>query len=124
MLRFLRGHTKPLVSAIYNTTFHHVVSADLDTVIIWDVDTGRQVFSFCLRHLLGDDDDCLVSLSFDQGERRLLVGTRQGQFMLLNYINGQLLREFPRQPHEIVQALHVVNKYALPSALDACQQSR
>ena len=86
-----------------------VISADADTVIIWNIETGSQIFSFCLRHLLGDDDDSLISLSFDTGERRLLAGTRQGQLWLLNYINGQLLREFPQQPQEIVHALHVVN---------------
>eukprot|EP00762_Andalucia_godoyi_P000195 ANDGO_02362.mRNA.1 putative WD repeat-containing protein alr2800 len=80
------GHVKSLVGSLYNKIFDQVVSADEETVCVWEAQTGALCFKFQSPHKI-------CSLSFDTTGRRLLTGHAGGLVLVWNYINGQVLKE-------------------------------
>uniref|UniRef100_A0A7S1IYZ1 EF-hand domain-containing protein n=1 Tax=Eutreptiella gymnastica TaxID=73025 RepID=A0A7S1IYZ1_9EUGL len=104
------GHSKPIVGILYNPNFDQIISADGDTIIVWDVDSGQRVHTFHVRQYLADDDDAITSVDFDVSCRRLMTGMRCGSVLVWNYINGQPLKELSATlKAEVSVCCHVVN---------------
>eukprot|EP01064_Diplonema_japonicum_P030692 TRINITY_DN5289_c1_g1_i1.p1 TRINITY_DN5289_c1_g1~~TRINITY_DN5289_c1_g1_i1.p1 ORF type:complete len:1317 (+),score=268.98 TRINITY_DN5289_c1_g1_i1:90-4040(+) len=81
-----QGHQKPIIAALFNSCYNHVVSADSHKVYVWDFATGNKVASWA-------PGGRITSLAFDTGQRRLLVSMPGGVLSVWNYINGEQLKK-------------------------------
>ena len=61
-----------------------VISADADTVIVWDVNTGEREFNFRVSKYFRDDDDGITAVAFDVAHRRFLTGMSYFPFDILS----------------------------------------
>jgi len=84
-----RGHSTPLVAALYNSHFNQVVSGDeAAQVCVWDVEQGEMVFLFNDLH-----STKMTAMAFDEAGRRLITGANDGTVRVWNFSNGQLLQQ-------------------------------
>ncbi|XP_064645218.1 WD repeat-containing protein 49-like isoform X2 [Lineus longissimus] len=78
------SHEKPVVSALYNSTYNQVVSVSQDgTVIVWMLDTGQKVKQFGGTH--GNAE--VTTLAQDSTETRLFTGSVDGTVKIWDF-NG------------------------------------
>eukprot|EP01012_Entosiphon_sulcatum_P043513 TRINITY_DN5785_c0_g1_i1.p1 TRINITY_DN5785_c0_g1~~TRINITY_DN5785_c0_g1_i1.p1 ORF type:complete len:1237 (+),score=171.78 TRINITY_DN5785_c0_g1_i1:705-4415(+) len=107
------GHSKHVVRCLYNANLNQIVSADAETVIVWDLLTGERVAAFAPRNELPNPTDMLSDIRFDSTNRRLLTGTHNGQVTMWNYINGTPINMYEKPSVadgvEISCVLHVMN---------------
>ena len=84
-----KSHESPIVAALFNTSFHQVVSGcQTGTISIWDSVTGYKIFSFHRPHGVLE----LTAMCFDKSGRRLITGSRDKVLKMWNFNNGQILR--------------------------------
>lgn len=92
------SHGSELRAALYNPSFHQVVSVDTGsdeepaTVRVWDAETGLCVFKFTIPGRR------VTAVSFDEVGRRLMVGTHCGHVTVWNFSNGQCLNDYFERP--------------------------
>ncbi|RKO89787.1 WD40-repeat-containing domain protein, partial [Blyttiomyces helicus] len=85
-----RSHDAGLVSAMFNESFHQVVSGCQNgTVSIWDLASGGRIFQFHEAH--GKLE--ITAMCFDRTGRRLITGSRDNVIKMWNFNNGQILRK-------------------------------
>eukprot|EP00158_Paraphelidium_tribonemae_P005724 Partr_v1_DN27487_c0_g1_i5_m71542 putative WD repeat-containing protein on Y len=84
----IRSHDTPLVGALYNHSFHQIVSACKESVKVWNLATGEKLFQFRDLH----DSLEITCMAFDKTQRRLITGSRNGQVRMWNFNNGQMLQ--------------------------------
>ena len=87
------GHTKPCVDLLISY-FGHVVSADAEMVMAWDLETGQRISAFNASRIMPDAQSRITAVTLDETGRRLLTGTHTGQLMMWNYLNGQPLNQY------------------------------
>ncbi|KNE54965.1 hypothetical protein AMAG_00905 [Allomyces macrogynus ATCC 38327] len=103
-------HEAPVVAALFNTSFHQVVSGGEDsTVSVWDAHTGENSLTKCTAYELE-----ITAMCFDNSGRRLITASRDGAIKIWNFNNGQLLRKFSAVLFVEVQA----NKYVIAVGWD------
>ncbi|KAJ3375003.1 WD repeat-containing protein 49 [Allomyces arbusculus] len=112
-------HEAPVVAALFNTSFHQVVSGGEDsTVSVWDAHTGEKTFQFNQVH--GELE--ITAMCFDNSGRRLITASRDGVIKIWNFNNGQLLRKcFKNNTAEVSAVLFVevqANKYVIAVGWD------
>eukprot|EP01065_Artemidia_motanka_P006426 TRINITY_DN13161_c1_g1_i1.p1 TRINITY_DN13161_c1_g1~~TRINITY_DN13161_c1_g1_i1.p1 ORF type:complete len:2803 (+),score=720.64 TRINITY_DN13161_c1_g1_i1:59-8467(+) len=78
-------HRREIVSAVYNSKFDQVLTADPTTVKVWDSTTQKLVMEFSV-------EEGVVGLCFDLGGRRLVIACANGGLQLWNYGSAQLLK--------------------------------
>ncbi|EGD72338.1 hypothetical protein PTSG_00359 [Salpingoeca rosetta] len=90
------SHQSPLVAAVFNARFRHLVTCSRDgTIKVWTIE-GDQVFEFsvCDEGEAIDPGKALTAVTFDSSMRRLITAQVSGEIKAWNYGNGQLLRHF------------------------------
>eukprot|EP01063_Lacrimia_lanifica_P036120 TRINITY_DN7077_c0_g1_i1.p1 TRINITY_DN7077_c0_g1~~TRINITY_DN7077_c0_g1_i1.p1 ORF type:complete len:1169 (+),score=251.36 TRINITY_DN7077_c0_g1_i1:2-3508(+) len=87
------GHTLPVVDALVGKG-GRLISADSEAVMVWDVATGRRLFSFDAASGLPRPQSRITSISLDDSGKRLMTGAHNGSMMLWNHANGQPLNEY------------------------------
>jgi WD40 repeat protein len=89
----LLEHKREAVACLYNREFSHLLTADVSGFVsLWQIETGRQFFKFMCEEVEATNTvPVLTSASFDQSQRRLLVGWSQGSVQVYNFSNGTLL---------------------------------
>merc|ERR1719498_109111 len=98
-----RTHLAPIIGALYNVTFHQIVSGDsAGTICVWDVRSGNLEFDFKVT----SQDHKLTCIAFDPENRRLYTGGEDGVVKVWNFSSGEDLQKFtmPR-PSEIIGLL-------------------
>eukprot|EP00760_Papus_ankaliazontas_P025580 PhM_4_TR2799/c0_g1_i1/m.22136 len=86
------GHRDPLVGALFNDTFSQVITADTTKVQVWDSNTGQRTCTFTLTDNVFPEFR-ISHIAFDISGRRILIGSNQRLIRVMNYANGQLLKE-------------------------------
>ena len=99
------SHEATVVAAMYNESFHQVVSGCLNSSVrVWNLGTGEKTFQYNDVH--GDLE--ITAMSFDKTHRRLLTGSRDGVIRLWNFNNGQMLQQMQTESKlEITQIKYV-----------------
>ncbi|KAJ3056388.1 WD repeat-containing protein 49 [Rhizophlyctis rosea] len=88
--KFARSHDAPIVAAMFNESFHQVVSGGQNgSVCIWDLASGDKIFQFHSAH--GKLE--ITAMCFDNTGRRLITGSRENVVKMWNFNNGQILRK-------------------------------
>jgi len=83
-------HSAPLSGVAYNPLFRQVATTSDDSSIsIWDVDTG--VRSLMQTDAHGTEE--ITCVAFDDKNRRLFTGARDGSVKVWNFQNGNCLHE-------------------------------
>jgi WD40 repeat protein len=98
-----RTHLAPIIGALYNETFHQIVSGDSGgTICVWDVRSGNLEFDFKVT----SQDHKLTCMAFDTTDRLLYTGGEDGVVKAWNFSSGEDLQKFtmPR-PYEITGLL-------------------
>mmetsp|Transcript_37768 Transcript_37768/g.61203 ORF Transcript_37768/g.61203 Transcript_37768/m.61203 type:complete len:933 (-) Transcript_37768:1406-4204(-) len=117
-----KSHEFGVGGALYNHTFHQVVSGDDGGVVcVWDVDTGDIVFRFTTG--AGEETGKrITALTFDAAGRRLITGTHDGTVQMWNFSNGACLKELRHSGHGEISAVKYidggVNKYIVAVGWD------
>lgn len=84
-------HKSPVVAALYNRNFGHIVTVAEDSeVTIWKFATGQKVFNYIDNDR--DDETFLSAASFDDNGRRLLTGDHSGRVKVWNFSNGACIK--------------------------------
>lgn len=92
------GHQDPIRGALYNPTFHVVVSADEGgTVCVWNMSDGSREGRFSNAH----GTSRLTAMAFDQNARRLMTAANDGVVKMWNFNNGSLLREYVHDDEQL-----------------------
>jgi serine/threonine protein kinase len=89
VIRKLIGHEKR-VKAVTFTSDDHILSADTDTIRLWDFKTGTEIRAFDLDK--GWRKEKVLVIAFDSTARRAVWGGGQGGIHLLDLDTGQELR--------------------------------
>ncbi|KAI9222237.1 WD40-repeat-containing domain protein [Blastocladiella britannica] len=115
----VQSHEAPVVAAMFNPSFHQVVSGCEDSAVsVWDAHYGEKTFQFNQVH--GPLE--ITAMCFDTSGRRLLTASRDGVIKVWNFNNGQLLRRCVKTNSDEVSALHCAevgaNKYILAVGWD------
>ncbi|GBG25627.1 WD repeat-containing protein 64 [Hondaea fermentalgiana] len=87
-----KSHQFPVTAALFNESFHQLVSAAGTEIHVWDVFTGSLSFRFLHPH----DKENVTSVCFDTGGRRLFTGAHDGTIKVWNFNNGACLGEFTK----------------------------
>lgn len=89
--RAREARTAEIAAMIYNPLFRQVVVGEVDSlVMVWDLDTGEDIFTFSDTHRKSK----ITCMAFDHSLRRLLIGAQDGSLRFWNFNNGQVLKEF------------------------------
>ncbi|KAJ9469379.1 putative WD repeat-containing protein [Diplonema papillatum] len=98
----LDGHEHPVLAALHNEFYNHIVSADASKVFVWDASSGARISTW-------GPGDRITSLTFDTGKRRLLCAAPAGYVGIWNYMTGEELKRCvsPADPFEISCLQHV-----------------
>ncbi|XP_021372287.1 WD repeat-containing protein 49-like isoform X3 [Mizuhopecten yessoensis] len=102
----IMSHDKPVISAIYNTTYNQVVSVcQSGTLIIWMIDTGQKVKQFSSAH--GNAE--VTCLSQDPTGTKLFTGSTDGTVKMwdFNGHNSHSLECAGGQPADVGQVLNL-----------------
>ena len=76
----------PVKSAIYNSLFRVVVSADEEgTVCVWNMDDGSRESKFCASH---GPETKLMTVAFDSNQRKLLTAANSVSLRMWNFNSG------------------------------------
>ncbi|ORZ37998.1 WD40-repeat-containing domain protein [Catenaria anguillulae PL171] len=115
----VRSHEAPIVAALFNNSFHQIVSGCEDsTVTVWEAYSGEKTFQFNQVH--GNLE--ITAMCFDGSGRRLITGSRDGTIKVWNFNNGQLLRKCIKNNSTEVSAVLFTeigaNKYILAVGWD------
>ncbi|KAK3099235.1 hypothetical protein FSP39_001323 [Pinctada imbricata] len=87
-------HKEPVTSCKYNSKFKQVVTCSESSVIkLWDLETGTAIFEYGDAH----GDAAITCMTFDNTERRLITGGRDGCLKIWNYNNGHCLRVLKKE---------------------------
>jgi len=88
--------SKPCISVLYNEIFNTFVTAHLDCVKIWDVQTGS------LKQVFRDLTEAEISyVCFDNRKRKLFIGDVEGRIILINILNGVQMKYFSKHKNYI-----------------------
>ena len=97
-----RQQAARVVPGLYNTKYHHVLSFDGDTVNVWQVQTGRKIFSFTaltedgMEEVHRDTSAVICAAHFDTQCRKIIVVFTTGDIACFNYMNGEVVRRLQR----------------------------
>lgn len=99
-----RSHDAPVVAALYNESFHQVVSSGTDSMVrVWTFATGERTYQFAKAQNTAE----VTSIAFDTTCRRLLTASRDGVIRMWNFNNGQMLQQMKTTSRtEITQVIH------------------
>ena len=86
----------PLVKVLYVRPSLSFVTATAHSILVWDGLTGRiaKVFSSLVDREANEE---ICDVITDDRERKLIVGTTQGQLLVINLENGAVMKEL--EPH-------------------------
>lgn len=104
------GHTESLVSFEYVRTTDTAITVDQNIVMAWDTKTGR-------RNIVFDphpgEYGRIAALGIDRNERRIFVASKDGTVKVMNFRNGQLLREVTgKTASEPIRVVHCSSRDA------------
>ena len=84
-------HMTPVVAALYNRNFGHIVTVAEDSeVTIWKLLSGQKVFNYVDNSR--DEETFLSAASFDDNGRRLITGDHGGRVKVWNFSNGACIK--------------------------------
>ncbi|CEP03071.1 unnamed protein product (mitochondrion) [Plasmodiophora brassicae] len=85
------SHDHSICTAIYNSNFGQVVSGDVGSQVkVWDLETGRSVFSYRNVHRRASS---ITAMALDASMRRLITGGDDGSVKVWNFSSGQCLSD-------------------------------
>ena len=112
------SHSAAVCAALYNPTFHVVISADTESnIIVWNIETGQLSGRFTEAHARPSPSpspspnpnppiptltltltrfteahgtEAITTLAFDRSNRRLISGAHDGSLKLWNFSTGEL----------------------------------
>jgi len=101
------GHNKALdtliVSINYSSVFKQIISVSVDeNVILWDMETGKNVFQFQTDH-----KDAITAANLDMRGKRLLTAAHSGEVKLWNFNNGAQMHVFECMGREISEIIYL-----------------
>ncbi|XP_075760105.1 cilia- and flagella-associated protein 337-like isoform X2 [Pelodiscus sinensis] len=101
----LATHDAPLCGALYNTTFHQVVTGcDDSTVAVWDAETGAK--HLLINNAHGKEE--ITCMALDSSQHSLITAARNGTIKVWNIQTGHNLHQL-----EIVEETEVTGLVAL-----------
>lgn len=112
----IRSHNKPIIAALYNKPFKYVVSACQDSVIsVWDLHSGEKIIQTVnahVRHERGVEYPVeITTMSFDEPQRRVITGARDGSIKIWNFNNGNCNQTFNLPDrHDVTGVIHIHNQ--------------
>lgn len=95
----IKSHVKPVVAALFNKTFKYVVSACQNSVIsVWDLYTGEKIIQAVNAHVREERGIEvpveITAMCFDEPQRCLVTGARDGSIKIWNFNNGNCMHTF------------------------------
>ena len=79
----------------------------LQTVKLWDLETGRDIFEFTRTH----GDSAITCMTFDETGRRLITGARDGLCKIWNFNNGHCLKVLRKDNKQEISDVRYVKIY-------------
>jgi WD40 repeat protein len=81
--------SKSCIAVLYNDVFNTFVTAHIDSIKIWKVETGELINVF--RELTNKE---ISAVCFDYRKRKLFIGDVEGNLILINILNGVQMKYF------------------------------
>jgi WD40 repeat protein len=83
------SHKEAVTCCLYNKHFKQLVSCTEASIVkLWDLETGKAISEFSSAH----GDSAITCMTFDETDRRLITGGRDGTSKIWNYNNGHCLK--------------------------------
>ncbi len=89
------------MAALYNETLDSFITAAGCGVRVWDPSTGTPMKTFS-----NITDSPIISMCFDDRQRKFFLGDSNGNVTCHNYINGVLMKDFESHGDEVTQLLY------------------
>jgi WD40 repeat protein len=97
------AHSNLILNVCFSRVFKLLLSVGVDeTVRLWDITTGKNVFTFSAHHSAP-----LTTASLDHRGKRILTASTNGEVRVWNFNNGACMHEFEPVHREITQLLYL-----------------
>ncbi|KAG2468526.1 WD repeat-containing protein on Y chromosome-like [Polypterus senegalus] len=102
------SHEEPLCTILYSSSFKQVVSGCIGGfVCVWDILTGKKVVQFMNTE---DRKAAITAMAFDDLQRRLITGCKDGTVRIWNFNNGELLSDLQKVDKTMVTDIVYIDK--------------
>ncbi|TMW66701.1 hypothetical protein Poli38472_014013 [Pythium oligandrum] len=90
----LKPRVLPSSVVLYNSLFFTILTTTDREIRIWDAKSGTLLRTY--RNISPSDITCV---DLDARQRKIVVGTQRGELIVLNYLNGAVLKTW--MPHQL-----------------------
>ncbi|ETV94161.1 hypothetical protein H310_12161 [Aphanomyces invadans] len=105
----------------FNATFNVILAATYHRLILWDLATGDVRKTYELHVIYhGRPAHSITAVCLDDRERKLIVGDDVGQVLVVNVVNGNLMKELDPHAQAISSLAYVARaKCVVSTAVDS-----
>ncbi|CAK5120422.1 unnamed protein product [Aphanomyces euteiches] len=104
----------------FNATFHVVVGVTYRRLILWDVVSGNVKKTYDLPMKCHGEQKSVTAVCLDDRERKLIVGDDSGHLLVVNLINGNVMKELDPHDQAITSLVYVASaKCVISTAMDS-----